>query len=552
CNRIFPCNHCLKRGVAHLCRFVSKSPGSRTNREEITAGGESKSSKKRSLDSSGNDISSDETPYNEVEQSEIDVSDALNALGYLSHTHHLVLGTGHGPKVVNEPTDELAQSDELRAAKESMLAKPYTADFLVDNWLSGANYHYYSLYPPEFRTQYDGWWAMPSNHTTPELTALILRVCACSALYIIDNNVKQRLETELKVDAVTLARRLHGEAEKLSTSIPPGKGGLVQVQQLFLTAFWFKSAEKWTEAWHALGTAIREANEIGLHRDSFSEGMSEFDREMRRRLWGVLYMWDFALGSMLGRPLLVNHADCTFVMPTLALEIDPAEPYQPSPFRHMNLHCRLCLDMAGQLGSPSNPDTGETELAMRLRDVVDKWFQALPVEYALEAPDTRWDAEHPFVVFQRRYLHLIGFMSLFGSIKKFVTQNSAKPFSDIEMRLRARGVQAALGLMDVSWSFYETLASVGAKFHYAVFCIFDTTTVLCSAFVHDEARNLPQRETVLKAIRKGMAMLEELRSSSKTTAGLWCILKGLLLALPLSAKEKGLIRAPKRHKPTRR
>lgn len=185
------------------------------------------------------------------------------------------------------------------------------SDCLVDNWLNGANHQYYALYPPEFRTQYDGWWTAPRSKATPELTSLILRVCACSLHFIIDDNVRVRLERELNTDVLTLADRMHAAAEKLSTTIPPGKGGLVNVQQLFLTAFWLKSAEKWTEAWHALSRAIRAANEIGnacpaappslprqansgqgLHQDTFSEGMSEYDREMRRRVWVILYLWD--------------------------------------------------------------------------------------------------------------------------------------------------------------------------------------------------------------------------------------------------------------------
>jgi hypothetical protein len=166
------------------------------------------------------------------------------------------------------------------------------ADCLVDNWLNGANHQYYALYPPEFRTQYDGWWATPRNKVTPELTSLILRVCACSLHFIIDDNVRVRLETDLDTDVLTFADRMHAAAQKLGASIPLGKGGLVHVQQLFLTAFWFKSAEKWAEAWNALSRAIPAANEIGLHQDSSSEGMSEYDREMRRRMWVILYLWD--------------------------------------------------------------------------------------------------------------------------------------------------------------------------------------------------------------------------------------------------------------------
>jgi len=160
-----------------------------------------------------------------------------------------------------EESDE-EQCDELKDALRLMPEKRYT-DCLVDNWLNGANHQYYALYPPEFRTQYDGWWATPRNKVTPELTSLILRVCACSLHFIIDDSVRVRLEKDLDTDVLTFADRMHAAAHKLSGSVPLGKGGLVHVQQLFLTAFWFKSAEKWDESWSALSRAIPAASEIG-------------------------------------------------------------------------------------------------------------------------------------------------------------------------------------------------------------------------------------------------------------------------------------------------
>lgn len=31
---------------------------------------------------------------------------------------------------------------------------------------------------------------------------------------------------------------------------------------------------------------------IGMHDESITEGISEFDREMRRRVWCILVVWD--------------------------------------------------------------------------------------------------------------------------------------------------------------------------------------------------------------------------------------------------------------------
>ncbi|KAK4116723.1 hypothetical protein N656DRAFT_701725, partial [Canariomyces notabilis] len=543
CDRKFPCNHCLKRGVSHLCRVVTKHAAPKASENGGLADTQSvstKTSRKRKPESFGERAQFDGDGDSYDGSSDVDVSDALSNLGYMYHHHHLRLDhRGSGPKVVDKRSPR--SSEELKTALLLMPAKPYT-DCLVDNWLNGANYHYYVLYPPEFRTQYDGWWASPTDKATPELTSLIMRVCACSLQFIMSESVKRRLEWELKADVATFSNRMHTAAEKLSATIPPGKGGLIDVQQLLLTAFWYKSGDRWTDAWHALGRAVREANEIGLHQDSVSDGMSEFDREMRRRMWVLLNVWDFALSSMLCRPFLISHADCTAVMPTLTLEINPERPDQPSPFRHIILHYRLSRDIAAQLRS----DIDKAQRAQRLRDLIYGWLEELPAEYALRAPDTRWDKEFDWVVFQRRFLHVVGYKWLFDILRPFITQNSGKPMTELEAALQAAGVHAALDLVDTSWLFFETLVSVGARFHCSVFCVFDTSCTISSAVIHDDARNLPQRETVLETIIKGLRMLEQLRLESKTSAGLYHILKRLVAKLPLNAKEQGIIGRAKR------
>ena len=115
-----------------------------------------------------------------------------------------------------------------------------------------------------FSHDYSVWWA---NRTraymlTPEFTCLLLRVCACSALYL-DAELQQKLESELGGSIQTLSESYHHAAQRLSGTISPGKGGLAQVQQLFLYAFWFKTEGLFVESWHALSYAIHEAQEIG-------------------------------------------------------------------------------------------------------------------------------------------------------------------------------------------------------------------------------------------------------------------------------------------------
>ena len=138
-------------------------------------------------------------------------------------------------------------------------------DSLIQNFLNGGNFYYYIVYPALFSEQYRQWWQdrMDDKTLSPELTCLILRLCACSALFPTPD-IRATIEIELDEKPLTLSQRFQAAAEKLSATIPPGRGGVVQVQQVFLSAFWYKVEARWTESWHALATAIHKAQEIGM------------------------------------------------------------------------------------------------------------------------------------------------------------------------------------------------------------------------------------------------------------------------------------------------
>ena len=165
-----------------------------------------------------------------------------------------------------------------------------------------------------------------------------------------------------------------------------------------------------------------------------------------------------ALSSKLSLPLIVNHADGTVKTPTRSFGLE--SPDKPSVFRHLDLHCQLCIGMAkvaAQLGGPSDAALAKAEVASQMRDVVDQWLATLPTEYAQNNPDTRWDIEHDYVVTQRRYLHLIGHMELFNN-----------------------------------------------------------TATRC-ANQEDESHSLPQRVSVQEVLKGGLSLLGQVRSAKTTT-----------------------------------
>ncbi|KAK0705411.1 fungal-specific transcription factor domain-containing protein [Lasiosphaeris hirsuta] len=66
-------------------------------------------------------------------------------------------------------------------------------------------------------------------------------------------------------------------------------------------------------AWSWLGNAVRVAQDIGLY--SESGPWSVIEGEMRRRTWWTIYILDRSLALELGRPTLIDDADCDVSLP---------------------------------------------------------------------------------------------------------------------------------------------------------------------------------------------------------------------------------------------
>jgi len=105
---------------------------------------------------------------------------------------------------------------------------------------------------------------------------------------------------------------------------------------------------------------------------------------------------------------------------------------------------------------------------------------------------------------------------------------------DTERSLRARAVDLSLKLMDASRRLFPTTA----KFHFAIFLIFDTAAFLCSAIVHVNSRSLHQRDKVIEAIGMGVSIMEQLSQLTKSGATCYAILRKLVANLYLSSEER--------------
>jgi hypothetical protein len=117
-------------------------------------------------------------------------------------------------------------------------------------------------------------------------------VCACSTQYA-NAELQRKMEMDLGENMQNLTERYHNAARELHSAIPVGNSHLLNVQSLLHSCYWYKSEARFVECWHVLSAAIREAQALGIHKESVTGLTSEFDREMRRRIWCVLDTWDW-------------------------------------------------------------------------------------------------------------------------------------------------------------------------------------------------------------------------------------------------------------------
>lgn len=88
---------------------------------------------------------------------------------------------------------------------------------------------------------------------------------------------------------------------------------LDDVRAMILTAMLLNELNLRSASWAWVGSAARVAQDLGLHLESGPWTVME--AEMRRRVWWTIYILDRSLSLELGRPMLIDDADCEALLP---------------------------------------------------------------------------------------------------------------------------------------------------------------------------------------------------------------------------------------------
>jgi hypothetical protein len=223
--------------------------------------------------------------------------------------------------------------------------------------------------------------------------------------------------------------------------------------------------------------------------------------------------------------MIIDRADCDASLPSLGLE-----GCQYSPLLHMKMQCSVIRQLFRRFGSPKNVMVHAD--VQEYQSIIETWIATFPPPFNVQHPDRSSDVSCPWIVLHRHILHTVAFSMLLQPIRGFLTRPFAIRSLEAELQIRNDGINYCLELMASLRRFFEHVYPRDAKFHFVLFCIFDISTVLCSAVLHDEHHTLPRRDGVYKAIDEAHAMLQGLRMVTKSAKASHGILTRIVQRLP--------------------
>ncbi|PLB45462.1 hypothetical protein P170DRAFT_512152 [Aspergillus steynii IBT 23096] len=362
CCRTHPCTNCKRRGEAHSCTFIGRGPRGRASNghanptqvqdrlqhlenlilsltqkktlEQNQGGSEALGDRENGSPQDDNQAMLD-TPVShdsvETKNSSIDASSKLlvkdTGTSYIDGAHwSAILEEINGVKEYLEESDDVSDEEDEEedssdvatptllfglskpASKEDLLAdippRPVT-DRLISQFFNSSEPFIVIFHIFTFQSEYNKFWEYPEKTSLPWL-GLIYGILTMSVS--IHQRLQEPLPSPLKDPANALATFRKRTAQCLAQSNYT-KPGRYKVEALFLCTMgeFYRTNDAQVGVSFMLGLTIRLAMRMGYHRDpQHFPGISPFDGEIRRRVWGIMSQLDCLISFQVGVPRTIQ------------------------------------------------------------------------------------------------------------------------------------------------------------------------------------------------------------------------------------------------------
>ncbi|KAI1139831.1 hypothetical protein F5Y05DRAFT_424690 [Hypoxylon sp. FL0543] len=495
CDRQMPCTNCVSRNKESACHYETGTPLAKPNRKDSSQ--------------SGNDRSPESIESIPIKNADFGYSsNSVSTLGILRK----IEGEGELlPGMTSENFDgsSFGMRERYKTLVRLLPSRTYV-EKLADIYFRDVNWQYFSIDEPVFRNLMEQWYSIPFNvltSTGPQaldpmlrpFPALIFQVLASSLLYLPEGTEEtfESLKYTSNMTFEDLAFDYSESGVSILSLLGKRQMSIITVLAGWVRAAFLKYTGMVTEAWHQVGTSIRDAQEIGLHRDQMDPQPSPEDSteealekmwmaQSRRRVWMTLLGWDLHTGAVLGRPTSVDYRLVNRTPPIDSIipkdrrkspiiprgDNDPPTPLTKAMWSwEMMKPLREILDLEKE--GPFPKDFSKVEkLHKELLDL----HARTPPPFRLENPDTRFDdlPECRWLPFVRPTL---------PQLISFNIMALHRPYVFTRATSRYEALKASIDMLEAQKLYYSVLKPQQHKTFTLFFGTFDAIIMIASIYI---------------------------------------------------------------------
>ncbi|TAQ91361.1 hypothetical protein B7494_g283 [Chlorociboria aeruginascens] len=307
----------------------------------------------------------------------------------------------------------------------SYLPPRQTADLLVQAFFDHVHPNYLIFHRETFELRYESTWTqaltgIPIHEIEPGWVCCLFMVLAFGAQVIVQDDKEQYVQMQRRYLDLVKLRVYH----LISSS------SLVNIQALLLLQLHQHNCAERNTAFLILGCTIRMATALGMHREGTLGGFDNMEREVRRRVWWTLYMFEHLQCTILGRPCSIDDTEVNITFPNETM-LDGCENVPPGYTEFSVRLTRLMADTRKKIYfSPSNPTQQgqypKVSVVMHCLLNLDAWYQSLPNWLRLENPSLTSKHRRAVVVLHLQFHNIQALTTRPFILRKAVVQLARK------------------------------------------------------------------------------------------------------------------------------
>ncbi|EED13842.1 C6 transcription factor (Gal4), putative [Talaromyces stipitatus ATCC 10500] len=269
-------------------------------------------------------------------------------------------------------------------------------------------------------------------------------------------------------------------------------GNITLVQALVLLSNYTQKRNKPNTGWNYLGLAVRMSMSLGIHKEFPGWKISLLQREIRRRLWWGVFMFDSGAAKTFGRPILLpdeSIMDAHHVLNIHEESLTPATTTLPPEVNGPTIYSGLIAQANFHLKTNhvyqqllvSSPSITTAE-AQELQKPMEEWHSELPYYLKSAIPDEPdWLALMRNRLMWRdmnmRMLIYRPIVLRWASERWKATENTVEPEDEAERECRLHCLQFARATISCMMEYMETHMCTRLGAWYILYFLFQAVLI---------------------------------------------------------------------------